>query len=91
VKVYQKILKNEWGEKRGSNPRQPESQSLRNYVACIQLKLEGVDSYYLSIWVTPGLLNPRLIIMFLNWLIGGTGLDMNCTKLKTPGEAQLDL
>ena len=27
MEVYQKNLKMEWGEKRGSNPRQPESQS----------------------------------------------------------------
>ena len=36
-----------WGEKRGLNPRQPESQSLRNFVAYIQLRLEGGKSCYL--------------------------------------------
>ena len=44
------------GEKRGLNPRQPESKSLRNFVAYIQLRLEGGKSCYLFnlsyTWVT---------------------------------------
>ena len=45
-----------WDEKRGLNPRQPESKSLRNFVAYIQLRLEGGKSCYLFnlsyTWVT---------------------------------------
>ena len=44
------------GDKRGLSPRQPESYYLHNFVACIQLRLEGGKSCYLFnlsyTWVT---------------------------------------
>ena len=50
------------------NPRQPESQSLRNFDAYIQLRLEGGKSYYLFnlsyTWVTQ-LIDNSILFKFI--------------------------